>query len=209
VDARYGPWSTRNDALTSFATVLRKEGLTLGIVESGKVVEYWYRDGILDSNLVLKTPDINIAGYLPLSGGTISGNLSVLGGFSAQNIFTTNLNVSNSFIRPVSNIGGFNFVVSNSGILYDSLEIRKNELLLKSPSQFLQTDLFFDNSLSSSAIFKAGTDRFLASIALSAIDVGVKSPLVLITILKLKVHSIVQKINHRGIFYLEIFLRNQ
>ena len=177
VDARYGPWNTRNDALTSFATVLRKEGLTLGIVESGKVVEYWYRDGILDSNLVLKTPDINIAGYLPLSGGTISGNLSVLGGFSAQNIFTTNLNVSNSFIRPVSNIGGFNFVVSNSGILYDSLEIRKNELLLKSPSQFLQTDLFFDNSLSSSAIFKAGTDRFLASIALSAIDVGVKSPL--------------------------------
>ena len=77
VDARYGPWNTRNDALTSFATVLRKEGLTLGIVESGKVVEYWYRDGVENTNLVLKTPDINISGYLPLSGGIISGNFSV------------------------------------------------------------------------------------------------------------------------------------
>jgi hypothetical protein len=40
VDARYGPWSTRNDALTSFNAGLRSQGLTLGVIESGKVIEY-------------------------------------------------------------------------------------------------------------------------------------------------------------------------
>jgi len=77
VDARYGPWNTLNDALTSFNAGLRHEGLTLGIYDNAKIVEYWYQGGIADSNLIIKTPDINISGYLPLSGGTITGNLSV------------------------------------------------------------------------------------------------------------------------------------
>lgn len=90
VDGRYGPWNNRNEALTSFNAGLRSQGLTLGIIENGKVVEYWYRDGVLDTDLVLKTPDVSISGYLPLSGGTITGNLSVLGVLSSS--YIKNLN---------------------------------------------------------------------------------------------------------------------
>lgn len=90
VDARYGPWNTRNDALTSFNAGLRSQGLTLGIIESERVVEYWYRDGVSDTNLILKTPDINISNYLPLSGGTITGNLSVFGILSSSYIKNIN-----------------------------------------------------------------------------------------------------------------------
>jgi hypothetical protein len=73
VDARYGPWNSRIDALTAFNVGLRSQGLTLGIIEGGKVVEYWYRDNVSDENLIIK----DFSEYLPLSGGDISGNLNV------------------------------------------------------------------------------------------------------------------------------------
>lgn len=60
VDARYGPWLSLTDALTSFNAGLRFRGLTVGIYEpnfntNGSVVEYWFKDGVTDGNLVLKT----------------------------------------------------------------------------------------------------------------------------------------------------------
>jgi len=60
IDARYGPWLSLTDALTSYNAGLRFRGLTVGIYEpnfntNGSIVEYWFKDGVADNNLVLKT----------------------------------------------------------------------------------------------------------------------------------------------------------
>lgn len=109
VDARYGPWNTRNDALTSFNAGLRSQGLTVGIIESEKVVEYWYRDGVSDENLILKSSGIDISTYLPLSGGNITGNLNVFGVLSGSNVDGENsLKIEGSFLnskaKPQGNV---------------------------------------------------------------------------------------------------------
>ncbi len=57
LDARYGPWPSTLSALSAFDPVLREKGLTVGIIENGSVAEYWYKNGITDSDLVLKLTD--------------------------------------------------------------------------------------------------------------------------------------------------------
>lgn len=57
VDSRYGPYLTLDSAKAAIKEYQRYEGLTVGIIETGSVVEYWFRGGILNSNLVLKTAD--------------------------------------------------------------------------------------------------------------------------------------------------------
>lgn len=50
---RYGPHSSKALALT--ATIGTREiGLTVGIIENGKIVEYWFEAGITDNDLVPK-----------------------------------------------------------------------------------------------------------------------------------------------------------
>lgn len=56
IDERYGVHNTRAEALTATEGT-RKLGLTVGIIESGAVKEYWFREGILDEDLVLKTAE--------------------------------------------------------------------------------------------------------------------------------------------------------
>jgi hypothetical protein len=79
LDARYGPWRTYNDALTAFSPLIREVGLTVGVSGVDGITEYWYKDGILNNDLVIKTVPVNLTEYLQLTGGTISGNLNVLG----------------------------------------------------------------------------------------------------------------------------------
>ena len=76
LDARYGPWSSLNTALSATDGV-RELGLTVGVssVATG-VVEYWFKNGIQNSDLVLKTAGGASSEYLPLSGGTLTGIVS-------------------------------------------------------------------------------------------------------------------------------------
>lgn len=62
LDARYGPWPTFNDALTGFSNLVRHVGLTVAVTGVGGITEYWYKNGIANSDLVLKTAqDTNFA----------------------------------------------------------------------------------------------------------------------------------------------------
>lgn len=195
VDARYGPWSTRNDALTSFNSGLRSQGLTLGIIESGKVVEYWYRDGVLDSNLVLKTPDINIAGYLPLSGGIISGNFSVSGTLSAiGTAFLENLNVRN--------------ILSSTYIQHiNRLTLDSNIIVLKNAYPWLETSLFYVNSNASSITLKSGTDNNVGGVSISSLKLEVQSPIEVQNTLKVEGDFLSEKIAPSGsILFQDLFV---
>ena len=83
LDARYGPWPTFNDALTGFSSAVRQRGLTVAVSGVGGIVEYWYKDGIANNNLVLKSSDITEADILPTVTNYLSTNNVLLSAFTA------------------------------------------------------------------------------------------------------------------------------
>lgn len=102
IDARYGPWRTLNDALTSFNTGLRFPGLTVAISGTGGIVEYWYKDGVGDGNLVLKT-----------AGGVVPGNVIVDGG----NTNTANITIgtNDNYHLNLETAGSTRMIITSSG----------------------------------------------------------------------------------------------
>lgn len=61
IDAKYGPYSSTTEALMALAPNTRAIGLTVGIKTSIGITEYWFKNGISDSNLVFKgeAPDLS------------------------------------------------------------------------------------------------------------------------------------------------------
>jgi hypothetical protein len=57
LDNKYGPYADIATAKSSIPVFKRARGLTVGIIDSGFLVEYWFKDGTTDSDLVLKAAD--------------------------------------------------------------------------------------------------------------------------------------------------------
>jgi len=55
VDATYGPYADVAEANAAIIEGLRVQGRTVGILSGGTVVEYWWKDGVTDLDLVEKT----------------------------------------------------------------------------------------------------------------------------------------------------------
>ena len=72
-DSRYGNFASVPEALASVGSGIRYQGLTLGILSGGSVEDYWFKDGIADVNLVIKTPDLS--GYEVLTNKSTSTSL--------------------------------------------------------------------------------------------------------------------------------------
>lgn len=71
VDSRYGPWSSVQDANNNIDINIRQIGLTVGVSAVGTgVIEYWYKNDIQNTDLILKTTGGGGGGTidLPLSG---------------------------------------------------------------------------------------------------------------------------------------------
>jgi hypothetical protein len=80
VDFYYGVWNSLAEAKSRVPQAVRKVGKTVGVVEDGEVLEYWWNTGTADSELVLKensagifTSSINVP-----SSGLIFGDSTVL-----------------------------------------------------------------------------------------------------------------------------------
>ena len=86
LDQRYGPWATCVGALSGTSGT-RVCGLTVGIVESGQVVEYWFT-GTTDGSLIKKTVGSTSTS---LSEFTITGNSTNTG-------FTVTHNKNKTFV---------------------------------------------------------------------------------------------------------------
>lgn len=54
MDKRYGPYDSVSAALTALTTSKRCVGLTIGVKSGNSITEYWFKDGVSDSNLVEK-----------------------------------------------------------------------------------------------------------------------------------------------------------
>lgn len=63
IDAKYGPYSSTTEALMALAPNTRAIGLTVGIKTSIGITEYWFKNGISDSNLVFKGEAPNLSNY--------------------------------------------------------------------------------------------------------------------------------------------------
>lgn len=51
----YGPYASTTAACTAVPSAIRAAGLTVGITTGDGVVEYWFKSGITDSDLVVKS----------------------------------------------------------------------------------------------------------------------------------------------------------
>jgi hypothetical protein len=58
LDGRFGPFADIAEALASIPQFRRHKGLTLGILVNGKIIDYWFKFGVLDDDLIEKQPDI-------------------------------------------------------------------------------------------------------------------------------------------------------
>lgn len=65
VDERYGTYSSTSEANASIPQAIRSKGLTVGIIEDNSVVEYWYKSGITDNDLVIKIASSEGSAYVP------------------------------------------------------------------------------------------------------------------------------------------------
>ena len=82
LDVLYGPYNSLAEAKATVLPVLREKGLTVGVYESGAVVEYWWKTGTTDAHLVLK--QASVAGAMLESEYTGTGTKSVNRAVSSQ-----------------------------------------------------------------------------------------------------------------------------
>ena len=62
IDSRYGPYANTTEAYAAINSIFRYKGLTVLLTGSGDIAEYWYYDGITNSDLVPKGAAISISG---------------------------------------------------------------------------------------------------------------------------------------------------
>ena len=96
LDYYYGPWNSVGEALIGLPQSLREQGRTVGIITDGKIQEYWFKEGIDDSNLVLKSGVKIVSNSLKVQeiGGEIHINTWESGSNSGDKFFDAN------FARP-------------------------------------------------------------------------------------------------------------
>lgn len=121
IDGNYGTYATIALACAEVLPVLRLPGRTVGIIENGSVVEYWWKSGVLDSDLVLKVTPI---GYTPED---IANKSDVIIGFETSvtkyptikalfNWVTTLLATKqNTLTNPITGIGAANNLAKFTG----------------------------------------------------------------------------------------------
>jgi hypothetical protein len=126
VDSRYGPWSSIGDANSNINLNIRDVGLTVGVsaIDTG-VVEYWYKNGTQNTDLILKTAGGGGGGTieLPLSANwnsvysNVNANSAFWGGF---NSYTTTFPISTVNGALILNTSANNvfFREVNSGQLF-------------------------------------------------------------------------------------------
>lgn len=62
IDNKYGPYNDLASALASIPSFKRVRGLTVGVIEGGLLKEYWFKEGVNNSDLIEKTTVTNNTG---------------------------------------------------------------------------------------------------------------------------------------------------
>ena len=94
IDSRYGPYADETDANNNIDPIFRFEGLTVLLTSSGDQVEYWYYNGVTNSDLKPKGAAVSLSGtdtqVVFFSGSTqISGSPSMSYNYTTNHFFVT------------------------------------------------------------------------------------------------------------------------
>jgi hypothetical protein len=104
-DNRYGPYFNTDAALAGVPAAQRYIGLTVGILGTGNVVsEYWFNDGIANTDLIIKSTDLGPAynqanaAYAQANAAYEAANNARVTVFAnnASNVTTQNINFVNT-----------------------------------------------------------------------------------------------------------------
>ncbi len=112
LDSYYGPYESKAQALEALDTqtiagvtyTKRAIGLTVGVTENGEVVEYWFKSGTTDNDLVKKITDSSIPQGVKII--TFDGGDGVIGG---QNSLLTDANGGVTLPQPAITRDGYTF----------------------------------------------------------------------------------------------------
>jgi hypothetical protein len=95
IDTRMGVFTSVSNANTSIPSIYRYQGLTVIIASGGVAYDYWYKDGIANGNLVLKTLGSTISAGNLMS--TTSDVISFVGGTVSGGSVNVDVRASNEF----------------------------------------------------------------------------------------------------------------
>ena len=138
LDGYYGPYSSIEEALETLnsetiagvAYTKRAVGLTVGILENNEVVEYWFKSGVEDGDLVIKTSESG--------GGGLPENIHIIsfdknGGTGVQNSVITDC--EGQAVLPESNFtyDGYDF----TGWLYNATTLQPGDIVTVAQSTTL------------------------------------------------------------------------
>lgn len=78
IDPRWGPYNSVLEALVGIDQSQRYHGLTVGIRSGGEIVEYWFKAGVNDVDLILKTVEGLTGDYIPSDEKGIANGVATL-----------------------------------------------------------------------------------------------------------------------------------
>jgi len=104
VEAKYGPYSSTSAALSDIGITLRYKGLTVGIEDAGQIKEYWFRDGVTDSDFIQK----NLGGGGGGGGSVTVSKVSTNGAYSGEITNVTGLRFDEDSGFDVVDLGSGN-----------------------------------------------------------------------------------------------------
>jgi hypothetical protein len=135
LDAKRGPWASTAEACANIPINRRDQGLTVGIINAGSIVEYWWKDGVEDSDLILKSSGSGTSASIlhGTASGTDTYTVSITG-VTAYNdgdaylIRFTNGNTTGCTLN-INSLGAKTLYRNNDGVLIGGDIVAGGEML--------------------------------------------------------------------------------
>lgn len=113
IDILYGPYNSIEEACQAILSTRRTIGRTVGIIDNGSILEYWWKSGIGDEDLVQKVEQLNLSLHLigdssftKEEGEPIYGKFMVEGGAGVKRAMLYQvINGNEVYVQDYTNVG--------------------------------------------------------------------------------------------------------
>ena len=165
IDKKYGAYASTTEANSEVGATLRYRGLTVGITGSGYLVEYWWKDGTTDSDLVVKQPSGEI--FSGSFSGSFEGDGSGLTGVISSD--ATKAQTVETISTTADGEHFLTFVDSNNGSSAAETVYTTSQITVNPATSEIQAGTVRANSLTGS-LSGTATNAVSASHVASAYD---------------------------------------
>lgn len=131
-DLKYGPWNSTADALAGIDANNRHLGLTIGVVVSGKIVEYWWRDNTDNAGLIAKNPENTSQEGTEIQTALIAPDADGQTEFDLSEIISENGTVQDLYLNGILQIQNIDYSYSEQTITWldEELELKTWHFIL-------------------------------------------------------------------------------